>query len=143
MAIDPGESSGIVLRAQGRVLGKTITGPNRLLDLWRLLQVYMPDVIIFEEFALRASTANKLIGNKFITCEVIGVIKLFASLHKRKLIPLKPANKMYCGFTANPKDPAFKEITLNGEKITEHVRDAFRLLRYGELFKLGGQNAKT
>lgn len=141
MAIDPGESIGVVLRTSECVYGATITTDLRLRRLWAVLEGNHPDVIVFEEFALRQSAAKKLVGNKFITCEVIGVIKLYAQKHGCPLIPLIPANKEYCGFSANPKDPHFAEIKMvQGEKITEHTRDAFRLLRYAELFKLkGGQ----
>ena len=137
VAIDPGESVGMVARIGAKVYGATITTPLRLRRLWNVLHSIKPDVIVFEEFALRQSAANKLIGNKFITCEVIGVIKLYAQMEGCPLVPLIPANKEYCGFSDNPKDSHFKEIEMNaGEKITEHTRDAFRLLRYAELFKL-------
>ena len=137
MAIDPGESIGVVLRTDDKVYGCTITTDLRLRRLWAVLEGNKPDIIVFEEFALRQSAAKKLIGNKFITCEVIGVIKLYAQRYGCPLISLIPANKEYCGFSSNPKDAHFREIVmLPGEKITEHTRDAFRLLRYAELFKL-------
>lgn len=137
VAIDPGESIGMVIRTDNRVWGMTITGNDRLYALWDILNLWKPEHIIFEEFALRQSAANKLVGNKFITCEVIGVIKLYAQMHETPLTPLIPANKEFCGFTSNPRDPHFKEITMSAdEKITEHTRDAYRLLRYAELFKL-------
>ena len=140
IAIDPGESIGITIRMTNeKVYGLTIKGEHRLKELWTLLATKQPRIVIFEEFALRQSAAKKLVGNKFITCEVIGVIKLYAQMHQCLLIPLIPANKEYCGFSANPKDSHFAEIRmLGGEKITEHTRDAFRLLRYAELFKLRG-----
>ena len=137
MAIDPGESIGVVLRTDDKVYGCTVTTDLRLRRLWSILEGNHPDVIVFEEFALRQSSASKLVGNKFITCEVIGVIKLYAQKTGTPLIPLIPANKEYCGFSSNPKDPHFKEIVMDsGERITEHTRDAYRLLRYAELFKL-------
>lgn len=137
MAIDPGESIGIVKRQNGVVYGATIAGDMRLGNLWGFLLYERPDIIVFEEFALRQSSAKQLIGNKFITCEVIGVIKLYAQICGCKLIPLIPANKEYCGFSSNPRDAHFKQITmLDDQKITEHTRDAFRLLRYAELFKI-------
>lgn len=137
MAIDPGESIGVVLRTDSKVYGRTITTDLRLRHMWSVLEGNQPDIIVFEEFALRQSAANKLVGNKFITCEVIGVIKLYAQKTGCLLVPLIPANKEYCGFSSNPKDPHFKEITMvDGERITEHTRDAYRLLRYAELFKI-------
>ena len=143
MAIDPGESIGVVLRTADAVHGCTISTDLRLRRLWTVLESNRPDVVVFEEFALRQSAAKKLIGNKFVTCEVIGVIKLYAQKYGCLLIPLIPANKEYCGFSANPKDPHFAEIKMvQGEKITEHTRDAFRLLRYAELFKLKEEGQK-
>ena len=137
IAIDPGESIGVVLRIDKEVHGCTITTDLRLRRLWAILTAEKPAAIVFEEFALRQSAASKLVGNKFVTCEVIGVIKLYAQKAGCLLVPLIPANKEYCGFSSNPKDPHFREITMmHGEKITEHTRDAYRLLKYAELFKL-------
>lgn len=137
IAIDPGESIGFIWHKNGQVWGETLKGDERLINLWMELLHKMPDTIIYEEFALRQSAATKLIGNKFITCEVIGVIKLYAQLKGVQLISLAPANKEYCGFSSNPKDPKYREITmLYEQKITEHTRDAYRLFKYAELFKL-------
>lgn len=137
VAIDPGESIGLIWYKDGQAWGETIRGDRRLLDLWAELSRRLPDIIVYEEFALRQSAAVKLIGNKFITCEAIGVIKLYAQLENVQLIPLIPANKEYCGFSSSPKDPKFKEIKmLHEQKITEHTRDAYRLFKYAELFKL-------
>lgn len=137
MAIDPGESIGIVARSSEKVYGMTITGEFRLRYLWNLLLDKKPKTVVFEEFALRQSAAKQLIGSKFITCEVVGVIKLYAQLSGCLLVPLIPANKEFCGFSSSARDPHFQGITMvGGEKITEHTRDAYRLLRYAELFKL-------
>ena len=103
-----------------------------------------PDTVVFEQFVLRAKSATKLIGNKFITCEVIGVIKLYSQLNNIPLIELQPVNKEYCGFSSNPKDPHYSIINCNNQKITEHVRDAYRLYCYAKLFRLKGVlNEKT
>lgn len=137
VALDPGESIGYLWHEEGNAWGATFKGDNRLADLWDELKLRSPDAVVYEEFALRQSAAIKLIGSKFVTCEVIGVIKLYAQLTGTKLIPLIPVNKEYCGFSSNPKDPKFKEIKmLYGQKITEHTRDAYRLFKYAELFKL-------
>lgn len=137
-AIDPGESIGLVFtddEAIDEVWGLTFTGDRRLTDLWEELELRQPEIIVYEEFALRQSSAIKLVGNKFITCEVIGVIKLWAQLNHVKLVPLIPADKEYCGFGSNPKDPNFKKVVMvYGQKITEHTRDAYRLFSYAKLF---------
>lgn len=136
MTIDPGDHIGIIWTEDHKnVLGRTIEGDDRLKQLWRLLLSIQPEEIIFEKFALRASAAQKLVGNTFITCEVIGVVKLYCQLNNVAIICLTPSCKEYCGFSSNPKDPHYKKITMvSGEKITEHVRDAYRLYSYYRLF---------
>ena len=136
ITIDPGESIGVIIYENGVAHGLTIKGDTRLRTLWEYLDLYNPDKIVYEEFALRQSAAQKLVGNKFITCEVIGVIKLWSQLTNKPLIPLVPMNKEFCGFSSNPKDPRYKEITMMpAERITEHVRDAYRLFNYARLFR--------
>ena len=136
VAIDPGDHIGFVCSHAGKVRGRTFEGEGRLHQLWSILCEHKPEVIVYEEFALRQSAAQKLVGNKFITCEVIGVIKLFCQLTDTPVVKLTPSCKEYCGFTDSARDPAFSIIDCGGQKITEHVRDAYRLLRYAQLFKL-------
>lgn len=137
VAIDPGDHIGFVWSyGKEGTFGRTLEGDGRLQDLWRILYQLSPTVIVYEEFALRQSAASHLVGNKFITCEVIGVIKLYCQMHKIPVIKLTPSCKEYCGFSDSAKDPAFKAINCGEQKITEHVRDAYRLLRYAQLFKL-------
>ena len=136
LAIDPGDHIGCVWEDEGKVYGKTIEGDARGYYLWNLLHELEPDIVIYEEFALRQSAASHLVGNKFITCEVIGVIKLYCQLTSTPMIKLTPSCKEYCGFSDSARDPAFKVIECIDLKITEHVRDAYRLLRYAQLFRL-------
>ncbi len=140
VAIDPGESVGVVYQLKKEDWqapgGFTFTGNDRLKSLWNLLQILKPDIVIFEQFALRQGVANKLIGNKFITCEVIGIIKLYCAINHVEIIELLPSAKEYCGFSSNPKDERYKIIEMGTQKITEHTRDAFRLLSYAKLFKI-------
>ena len=136
IAIDPGEHIGIVYKdLDSAVFGLTIEGEQRNLQLWTLLFQLKPDVVVYESFALRQSAALKLVGNKFITTEVIGVIKLYCQWSKVQLVELQPSSKEYCGFSDSPKDPRFLEIKMvRGQKITEHTRDAYRLFNYYRLF---------
>ena len=139
ISIDPGDHIGIVYSIDNpmSVKGTTFEGSDRNMKLWGLLNDFKPDVIIFEQFALRPGMAAKLAGNKFITCEVIGVIKLYTQLNKYvHLVEQLPSSKEYCGFSSNPRDEEYKNIQLvnKDEKITEHVRDAYRLYRYWILF---------
>ena len=140
MTIDPGDHIGIVIAYEyddrpTRIEGTTLDGDDRLFKLWSLFEAVAPDEIIFERFALRAGSAQKLVGNTFITCEVIGVIKLWCQLQAIIPIELLPSSKEYCGFSSSPKDPRYLDVLMNSEeKITEHVRDAYRLYSYHKLF---------
>lgn len=140
LAIDPGDHIGCVWDTGTEVYGRTLETDARLLLLWRLMIDLDPDVIVYEEFALRQSAAQHLVGNKFVTCEVIGIIKLYCQINNIPLVKLTPANKEYCGFSDSARDPAFKVVNCVEQKITEHVRDAYRLLRYAVLFKLKEPN---
>lgn len=140
LVIDPGEHIGLIYVEQyddrpTLIEGWTIAGEERLKHFWHTITFTKPDIVVFEKFALRAKSAQKLVGNTFITCEVIGLIKLYCQLYDVEPIELLPSCKEYCGFTSNPKDPHYKDILIRPEeKITEHVRDAFRLYNYYKLF---------
>lgn len=137
IAIDPGESIGVVCASNKAYYGTTITGEGRLKLLYDFLKKLEPNYLVYEGFALRSNAALKLIGSKFITCEVVGVIKLYSQLTNTPCIELPPMSKEFCGFSSNPKDNAYKSIIMmDNEKITEHTRDAFRLLKYAQLFKI-------
>ena len=154
IALDPGDHVGIVIKLKnGNILGCTLVGAKRNKYVWELLNHFKPDIVCYEVFALRASAAKKMAGNKFFVSEVIGVIKLYCFLNGLELNEIFPSSKEYCGFTDNPKDPHFKDIKIvNSQtykafekwecetKITEHVRDAYRLYSYYKLF--GGRFRK-
>lgn len=137
ITIDPGDHIGIISHyiSENIYMGITLEGDDRLCNLWDYLERTNPKTVIFERFALRAKSAQKLVGNTFITCEVIGVIKLWCQLNNVKYVELLPSSKEYCGFSSHPKDPRYQEIQMVAyQKITEHVRDAFRLYNYYRLF---------
>ena len=141
MTIDPGDHIGtLIIEKDDKdnelcILGRTLEGDNRNFQLWRYMCEMRPDLIIFERFALRANAAQKLVGNTFITCEVIGIIKLFSQLYEVKTVELLPSCKEYCGFSSSPKDPRYQDIYMyKDEKISEHVRDTYRLYSYYKLF---------
>lgn len=135
--IDPGDHIGIITHdtVHDVIHGQTIEGVDRLIQLWKYLEEVKPVHIVFERFALRAKSAQKLVGNTFITCEVIGVIKLYCQLNNIKYTELLPSSKEFCGFSSSPKDPRYLDIKMdNNQKISEHVRDAYRLYNYYKLF---------
>lgn len=136
MTIDPGDHIGLLYVDVCGIHGATLDGEYRLIKFWKYIDMVHPDVVVYERFALRADKAKKLVGNTFATCEVIGLIKLYCQLNNIEPVELIPADKEYCGFSSNPKDPHYQCIKFNhGEKITEHVRDAYRLYSYYKLFK--------
>ena len=140
LTIDPGDHIGTLRVMIDNIfntsyIGHTIQGDNRLQELWQMLNEYQPDEIVFERFALRANAAQKLVGNTFITCEVIAVIKQYVQLNNVKCIELLPSTKEYCGVSSSPKDPKYTIIKFDdSEKISEHVRDTYRLYSYYKLF---------
>lgn len=134
VVVDPGEHIGFIYHNENGTYGMTIVGADRNKSLWTQLNVIKPDVIVYEKFALRANMASKMVGDKFITCEVIGVIKLYSQMYDAKLVELDPFVKEYCGFSSSPKDEHYKEIIILDDKISEHVRDAYRLYSYYKLF---------
>lgn len=134
IAIDPGDHIGTVYTLEDGIHGRTLYGDNRNAQLWNLLNDLKPSTIIYETFALRASAASKLVGNKFLTCEVIGVIKLYSQLNNVALVPQLPSTKEYCGFTRSPKNDIYSTVKIDDDKISEHVRDALRLYTYYKLF---------
>lgn len=137
ISIDPGDHIGVVICNPEGTFGLTIEGEERNRLLWELLIEHKPQLIIYEQFALRQRSAIKMVGNKFIVCEVIGVVKLYCQLKRLPVIELNPSTKEYCGFSSNPQDPHYKDIDmLKGQKISEHVRDAYRLYRYAMQFKV-------
>lgn len=142
LTIDPGDHIGLLLVEKNinstKYIGRTLSGENLHSQLWNVLEEFKPHTIVYERFALRASKAASQIGSTFLTCEVIGLIKLYVQLTipKVQLFELQPGNKEFCGFTASRKDPAYDKITMfNKEPITEHVRDTLRLYSYWDLFQ--------
>ena len=152
ITIDPGDHTGTLRTLMQTNLrpnlikhvGKTLVMPNMRTELWNMLEEFQPNVVVFERFTLRAASAVKQSGSIFLVCEMIGIVKLWSELHPEvELVELQPANKEYCGFSPNPKDPHYAEIQMeNGEKITEHVRDTMRLFSYWKLFGSRFKNKK-
>ena len=115
MTIDPGDHIGtlvVELDSDGNaliILGRTIEDDDRNYKLWKYMCNIKPDKIIYERFALRANAAQKLVGSTFITCEVIGIIKLYCQINDIVPIELLPSCKEYCGFSSSPNDPRYKD----------------------------------
>ena len=75
-------------------------------------------LVIYETYKLYASHAKAMIGNKFETCEHIGVIKFLAHVHGIPVIEYPASNKTFWS------DTRLKYLGLYPK--TEHERDAIR-----------------
>ena len=130
IALDPGNSTGWVFReADGSISGGTC-GENHT-HVWKLLESYHPETIVYETFQMYPGKAQKLVWNTFYPCEVIGVIKLYAMLHPEvSLVGLQPSVKKFS--LGNNELDLWKTVNTYGQSATEHMRDAVRLLRYYE-----------
>lgn len=131
MALDPGNSTGWVVRdSDDKLIGGTIDANHD--HVWDTMAWWLPDIIIYETFQMYPGKAQKLIWNTFYPCEVIGVIKLFAQKHPYiKLVGLQPSVKKYA--LSNNELDLWKSVEAHAKQpITEHTRDAVRLLRYYE-----------
>ena len=130
MALDPGNSTGWVIRHECGLIGGTIGELHA--DVWMLLNWWKPDILVYETFQMYPSKAQKLIWNTFYPCEVIGVIKLWVQLHPEVvLVGLQPSVKKFA--LSNNELDLWKTVTCSeNQRITEHTRDAVRLLRYYE-----------
>lgn len=53
--------------------------------------------IVYEGFHLFGTHKNAMVGNSFYTCEIIGVIKLFAGQRSCSIIEQMPGDKKYAG----------------------------------------------
>ncbi len=129
IALDPGNSTGWVFReADGSLSGGTC-GKDHM-AVWKLLKEYHPQVVVYETFQMYPGKAQKLIWSTFYPCEVIGVIKLWATMNGAQLIGLQPSVKKFALGTTELE--LWKTVNRYGAPATEHLRDAVRLLRYYE-----------
>lgn len=142
IALDPGNSTGWVARVStGELVGGTIVENHN--EVYKLLEAYRPEVIVYETFQMYPGKAQKLIWNTFYPCEVIGVIKLYVQRATEigepqfveghpKLVGLQPSVKK---FAFGPEEAdGWKKVDRFGQPATEHLRDAYRLLRYYERY---------
>ncbi len=127
LALDPGESTGWVAYSDNQIGGGTIKLDR--VGVWSLLTSEEWDIMIFETFSLYASHARTLIGSTFYTCELIGIIKLVASLRPRTNIREQGAHvKKYSG--ASTRDEEWRVIKTHSPGTTGHTFDAYQHLMY-------------
>lgn len=124
LALDPGESTGWCYLGRENDM-RAGTAPKDHMRVAELIDVFVPDIVVYETFNLYPSKAQSMIWNSFYPCEVIGVI-LYKSMSAGKLIVAQaPSIKRYAG----PLPKKFADIS-KVEKLTEHSKDACQHLCY-------------
>ena len=123
LVLDPGNSTGCLMReADGTLYGTTIVENHE--KIGALIESFHPDKIIYETFQLYPSKAQKMCWNSFYPVEVIGIIRFLAARLRIEVIGLQPSVKK---FSLDLKD--WKSLKTES-KITEHIKDAYRLYDY-------------
>jgi len=122
ISIDPGEATGISISSKDEKTGDwsiDFVDAVSKVDLYKILEnTENVDLVIYETYKLYADKAKAMIGNEFITVQIIGVIKYICEKRKIKCIQSATANK---AFWSNEK---LKKL---GLYITiDHKRDAIR-----------------
>jgi hypothetical protein len=132
MTFDPGESTGWAYYEIHEGVPATLTVgtvPKDLTKMWHLLHNFpQPDVFVIEEFRLFPSHSKALVGNTFYPCEVIGVLKLYAMLHKITVVTQAAHAKKYSG--ASTKDALWVAASGTPGEFTRHAYDAYIHLCY-------------
>lgn len=143
LSIDPGESSGwmyaeldTTTNTEINVQGGTITHDRS--EIWRLLHSLAPDILLFEEFKLYSTHAKTLLHNTFYTCEIIGLLKLYAEMRTPEtmsLVNYPASNKKYSG--SSKPDELWQTLlqqdhlrTGQGNRVTGHTYDAYQHYAY-------------
>lgn len=129
ISIDPGETVGYSIWEEDKRLAQ---GEKDALDFLTMLEGIIEeiDLIIYEEYALRRSSAKAMIGNEFVTPQVIGVIKWIAYKGRVKTVKQTPAQKE---FFTNDK---LKKLGLY-DRGQRHSRDSVRHALYYQFFTSG------
>lgn len=126
LVFDPGESTGWVCRHRdGSLSGGTCCKDHR--DVVNIIELFEPDIVVFERFNLYPGMAKSMSWNSFYPCEVIGVIRYKCDLHKIPYIEQAPSVKKFAG-ELSEEWFEFKRY----HAVTEHTKDAYQHLRYFE-----------
>lgn len=134
LVLDPGESTGWLFGDNGNIVAAG-TCPKEHVKVQELMEsirdAYGIDQIVYERFQLYPGKAQAQSWSTFYTCEVIGIIKLFADLNEIPIAYLMPGDKEFAGGFGEDWT-RFSE----GAKVSEHTRDSYRLWKYYRRFKL-------
>lgn len=119
LAIDPGETTGMMLLREGVCFPVTVFKDEGLCRYLDVLESLTPSMIVIEKFHLSPSKAKDLAWNTFHTCEVIGIVKLYAEKTHTPITLQTPSNK------------AFAKIDdMCPLKCSRHEKDAYLHLWY-------------
>lgn len=124
LALDPGESTGWCFLNHDNMM-RAGTAPKDHLKVAELIDIFFPDIVVYESFNLYPGKAQKLVWNSFYPCEVIGVILYKCMSKKIAYLKQQPPVKKYAG----PLPQKFIDLSRT-EKLTEHSKDACQHLCY-------------
>lgn len=126
--LDPGESTGwMSVDTKGnKSCGVLIKNTHQYIWNWLYEKVALEHgclsnglcTIIYEGFHLFGTHKNTLVGDSFYTCEIIGVIKLFAEMYELELVHQMPSDKKYAGKLED-------DYKLCKTDSTQHSKDAW------------------
>lgn len=126
--LDPGESTGwMVVDSRGEKACGVLEKASHA-EVWKWLYETIglangclgPQscTIVYEGFHLFGSHKNVMVGNSFYTCEIIGVIKLFAEWYVIDIKEQMPSDKKYAG----KLEEDYKKYKTDS---TQHSKDAW------------------
>lgn len=131
ISVDPGETVGWALWVDGELLDQGEYEWEEFLErLEELLQSGKVEVVVMEDYRLREKASKAMINSRFLTVQVIGVVKWLAKKHDVPVYLQLPA--LAKQFWDNDK---LKKIGYY-EKGIRHSRDA---VRHGLYFFYNGE----
>lgn len=138
MCFDPGEHTGwccvrenIPANLPWQIRGGTADKDHRRIT--ELLDIYYPDIVVFERFNLYPGMAKTLSWNSFYPCEVIGVIRWWCMKHDVPIYEQAPSIKKFSGgLQSDWKTLKDCSANLSKQGVTEHTKDAYLHWKYFE-----------
>lgn len=126
ISFDPGETTGVAVFDDDKVYSWDQIPMDKILDF--LSDEPKPDVVIYENFQLLPHKAKALIGSKFETIQVIGMIKAYAHRHGAELIEQRPGIKSIAEMWTGVKPPKNHK---QSHKVDAYNHGAYYLCRIG------------
>lgn len=136
IAIDPGQTTGVVMLGYPSLTPYTIQQYTSTEELLLLVKCHNPEVVVVENFILRSNTALQLAGSVMYSSEVIGALKHVCEQKGVDMV-LQPA-----AYKNMIPDVLLKSTGLwDATKGKQHARDAARhalhyILRHRDATKI-------